>query len=133
MKRALLYERLPARRVRCHLCARRCLIPPGRVGTCRVRENRDGELYTHVYGRTAAPEVDPVEKKPLYHFSPGSSAYSIATVGCNFHCLFCQNWPLSQVRSSGQLLLGEEASPEEIVERACLFGCHSIAYIYTEQ
>ncbi len=131
-KEALLYERMPQARVRCNLCAHRCVVPPGRAGICRVRENRDGTLYTHVYGRTAAQNVDPVEKKPLYHFYPGSSAYSIATVGCNFHCLFCQNWQLSQVVTPQQFLIGEDASPDEIVQRAVAAGCQSVAYTYTE-
>ncbi|MDP2673439.1 MAG: AmmeMemoRadiSam system radical SAM enzyme [Dehalococcoidia bacterium] len=132
MKEALLYERLTEGRVRCNLCAHRCVIFPGRVGICRVRENREGKLYTHVYGRIVSQHVDPIEKKPLFHFYPGSTSYSIATVGCNFHCLFCQNWEVSQVVSPEQFLLGEEVTPEEIVERAQMLGCRSIAYTYTE-
>ena len=132
MKEALLYERLTEGRVRCNLCAHRCVIFPGRVGICRVRENREGKLYTHVYGRIVSQHVDPIEKKPLFHFYPGSTSYSIATVGCNFHCLFCQNWEVSQVVSPEQFLLGEEVTPEEIVERALMLGCRSIAYTYTE-
>jgi len=97
-----------------------------------VRENRDGALYSLVYGRVAAQEVDPVEKKPLYHFYPGSAAYSIATIGCNFRCRFCQNWMISQVSSPAQFSFGEEVTPAEIVERAVRHGCKSIAYTYTE-
>ena len=132
MKEALLYERLTEGRVRCDLCAHRCVIFPGRAGICRVRENREGKLYTHAYGRIVSQHVDPIEKKPLFHFYPGSTSYSVATVGCNFHCLFCQNWEVSQVVSPEQFLLGEEVAPEEIVERARMLGCRSIAYTYTE-
>lgn len=132
MREAILYERLPGGRVRCDLCAHRCLLLPGRTGICRVRQNRDGTLYTLVYGRAAAQEIDPIEKKPLFHFFPGSVAYSIATVGCNFHCLFCQNWQLSQVVPASEPLLGEECPPELIVDRAVRSRCQSIAYTYTE-
>lgn len=132
MKEALLYEHLPDGKVRCNLCAHRCLVLPGHHGICGVRVNRDGNLYTLVYGRSIAQESDPIEKKPLYHFYPGTSAYSIATVGCNLHCLFCQNWQISQVVTPDQFLLGEEAPPEEIVRRASLAGAQSIAYTYTE-
>ena len=97
----------PHRAVRCVACAHRCLIRPGRAGICRVRENRDGALVTLVYGRAVAANADPIEKKPLFHVYPGSVAYSIATRGCNFHCLHCQNWAISQVgagRVRGPLL-----------------------------
>lgn len=132
MKEAALYERLPGGRVRCDLCAHRCLLLPGRTGICHVRQNRDGTLYTLVYGRTVAQEVDPVEKKPLFHFYPGSAAYSIATAGCNFHCHFCQNWQISQVVPAYEALLGEECPPEAIVNRALRSRSQSIAYTYTE-
>ena len=85
MIEALLYEKLPNNRVRCHLCAHQCVISEGRLGVCKVRENVEGSLYSLVYGRTISQHADPVEKKPLYHFFPGSKAYSIATPGCNFH------------------------------------------------
>jgi pyruvate formate lyase activating enzyme len=86
MKEALLYQRLSGGKVRCDLCARRCVIFPGRVGIYRVRENRDGNLYSLVYGHPAGQDVDTIEKKPLFHFDPGSTAYSVTTVDCNFHC-----------------------------------------------
>ncbi len=132
MKEAILYQRLPGGRVRCNLCAHRCLLLPGRTGICHVRQNREGALYTLVYGRAAAQEIDPVEKKPLFHFYPGSAAYSIATVGCNFHCLFCQNWQISQIVPSYEALFGEECPPEAIVDRAQRSRSQSIAYTYTE-
>jgi pyruvate formate lyase activating enzyme len=132
MKEAMLYEKLPGDRVRCHLCAHQCLIADGKRGICQVRENRGGTLYTLVYGRTITQHVDPVEKKPLFHFYPGSFAYSIATPGCNFHCRWCQNWEISQVDPDHPLPLGQEASPEQIVAAAQQANCSSIAYTYTE-
>jgi pyruvate formate lyase activating enzyme len=132
MKQAMLYEKLSDSRVRCHLCAHRCQIPEGRKGLCQVRENRGGILYTLVYGRTISRHVDPVEKKPLFHFYPSSTAYSIATPGCNFRCDWCQNWEISQMPRQQHLVAGYEATPEEIVVDAVRLGCRSIAYTYTE-
>lgn len=132
MKEALLYDKLEDQRVRCDLCAHRCTISPGHKGVCRVRENRDGTLYTLVYGIPLSQAVDPIEKKPLFHFYPGSSAFSIATAGCNFRCSFCQNSDISQMpRERGQIA-GRQASPEEIVRAAQRSGSQSIAYTYTE-
>jgi len=128
----MLYEKLPENRVRCHLCAHRCLIADGQKGICQVRENRGGTLNTLVYGRTIAQHVDPVEKKPLFHFHPGSLSYSIATPGCNFHCHWCQNWEISQMDRDHSLPEGQEASPEQIVAAAQRANCSSIAYTYTE-
>jgi len=135
MKEAMLYEKLADERVRCHLCAHRCAIADGKLGICQVRENQGGTLHTLVYGRTIAQHVDPVEKKPLMHFYPGSTAYSIATPGCNFCCQWCQNADISQMVRERHLslsMLGEEASPGEIVAAAQQAGCRSIAYTYTE-
>jgi len=132
MEEAMLYEKLPNNRVRCNLCAHRCVIAQGKKGICGVRKNRGGTLYTLVYGRTIAQHVDLVEKKPLFHFYPGSTAYSIATPGCNFRCQWCQNWEISQMPREQHLIMGEEASPKEIVFAAQRLGCHSIAYTYTE-
>jgi len=132
MKEALLYEQLDGQRVRCNLCAQRCTIAAGHKGICRVRENRDGTLYTLVYGIPLSQAVDPIEKKPLFHFYPGSGAYSIATAGCNFRCTFCQNADISQMpRTQGQIV-GRQASPEEIVRSARRSNSRSIAYTYTE-
>jgi len=132
MKEAMLYERLPDNRVRCNLCAHRCVIADGKRGICRVRENQGGTLYTLVYGRTIAQHVDPVEKKPLFHFYPGSTAYSVATPGCNFRCRWCQNWEISQMPREHHLIMGEEANPEQIVAAVRQTGSRSVAYTYTE-
>jgi pyruvate formate lyase activating enzyme len=132
MKEALLYEKLDNQKVKCHLCAHHCKIVSGKFGVCSVRENIDGTLYSHVYGRTMARNVDPIEKKPLYHFFPGTKAFSIGTPGCNFHCDFCQNCEISQVVSPDILTMGQPATPGEIVQEAIARDCKSIAYTYTE-
>jgi pyruvate formate lyase activating enzyme len=132
MKKALLYEKLANNGVRCHLCAHHCVITDGKKGVCQVRENRQGVLYTLVYGRTITQHVDPIEKKPLFHFYPGSTAYSVATPGCNFRCQWCQNWEISQMPREQHLITGHKASPDEIVAAAQWAGCRSIAYTYTE-
>jgi len=132
MKQAMLYEKLSKGRVRCLLCAHRCVMPEGKLGVCRVRQNVDGELYTLVYGRTISQNVDPVEKKPLYHFYPGSKSYSIATPGCNFRCHWCQNADISQLPRERDVIAGYPATPEQIVEGARDTRSRSIAYTYTE-
>jgi pyruvate formate lyase activating enzyme len=132
VKEALLYDRLSENRVECLLCAHRCVIPDGRVGICQVRENQDGTLYTQVYGQVIARHVDPVEKKPLFHFYPGSTAYSIATPGCNFRCRWCQNADISQMPREYGLVTGEETNPRQVVDAARAAGSRSIAYTYTE-
>jgi pyruvate formate lyase activating enzyme len=119
-------------RVRCNLCRFHCVIADGRRGRCGVRENREGRLFTLVYGQTIAENVDPIEKKPLYHFHPGSSSLSIATVGCNLHCLHCQNHEISQWPHERTGIPGTELSPQEIVSHAVGTGSVSIAYTYTE-
>jgi pyruvate formate lyase activating enzyme len=132
MQEALLYEQLDGQRVRCNLCAHRCVIRPGHKGICLVRENRDGVLFTLVYGIPLSQAVDPIEKKPLFHFYPGSTAFSIATAGCNFRCDFCQNADISQMpRDRGQIW-GQQASAEQVVRAAQRYACRSIAYTYTE-
>ncbi len=132
MKEAGFYEKLEDLDLQCHLCAHRCRIHPGKRGICGVRENRDGTLYSLVYGRLIAANVDPIEKKPLFHFLPGSRSYSIATVGCNFQCLFCQNADISQAPREHGRIVGETVDPEEVVEDARRTGSASIAYTYTE-
>lgn len=132
MKEALLYDKLDGGDVHCHLCQFRCRIKEGRRGICGVRENRSGTLYTLVYDRIVSHSVDPIEKKPLFNFLPGSTSYSVATVGCNFRCLHCQNYDISQMpRSSGQVI-GERTTPGEIVAGAKGNRCASISYTYTE-
>jgi len=129
---AMLYEKLTRKRVRCHLCAHECRISDGKRGICRVRENREGVLHTLIYGRVIAQHVDPIEKKPLFHFHPGSTAYSIATPGCNFACRWCQNADISQLPRERDFVGGREVAPEEVVAAAQKAGCRSIAYTYTE-
>ncbi len=119
-------------RIRCRLCAHYCLIGDGQRGRCGVRIHRDGALYTLVYGRVIAEHLDPIEKKPLYHFYPGSRSMSIAAPGCNMRCLWCQNWEISQFAPPEAATWGEPASPDGMVDRARRAGCKSISYTYTE-
>ncbi len=130
---AYLYERLEDKKVRCNLCNHRCLIKEGKRGICGVRENRDGILESLVYGRLITQHVDPIEKKPLYHILPGSLSYSIATVGCNFRCRFCQNADIAQMPADRKgMIVGDLYSPEDVVSAAERANCQSIAYTYTE-
>ena len=132
MREARFYEKLGNGKVKCFLCAQYCTISPGRRGVCAVRENREGILYSLVYGKVVARHVDPIEKKPLFHFSPGSKSYSIATVGCNFKCMHCQNYDISQYPKKYPGIPGEEMTPEQVVGEAERAGCRSISYTYTE-
>ncbi len=132
MKEAMFYEPLGEQRVHCYLCSHHCSIRNRNRGRCSVRENQAGVLYSLVYGKIIAHHVDPIEKKPLFHFYPDSLAYSIATIGCNFNCSFCQNFHISQASQEEQSILGEEISPKEIVQGAKQYNCTSIAYTYTE-
>ena len=131
MKEAMFYEREGDTEVRCGLCRFNCLIGDGARGICGARENRDGVLYSLVYGKLCAEHVDPIEKKPLFHVMPGSKSYSIATVGCNFRCRHCQNYTISQVPPHAPIR-GAEYTPQQIVQRAVDSGCSSISYTYTE-
>ncbi|MGQ9603186.1 MAG: AmmeMemoRadiSam system radical SAM enzyme [bacterium] len=131
MKEAILWKSAD-RDALCFLCAHRCRILDGERGKCGVRENRGGKLYSLVYGRLISRAIDPIEKKPLYHFLPGTESYSIATVGCNFSCDFCQNWEISQFPHFRKDIPGEEVEPEEIASDARQRGCQSISYTYTE-
>jgi len=133
MKEALHYTRSADKSVTCNLCAHQCHIKPDKRGICGVRENRDGILYSLVYGKLVAENNDPIEKKPLFHFLPGSRSYSISTVGCNFHCQHCQNYHISQFPHMNKgAIIGDIRSAEEIVESAERFGCDSISYTYVE-
>ena len=132
MHEAMLWERLDDQRVHCFLCSHHCRITEGKRGICAVRENRGGTLYSLVYGRVIAQAVDPIEKKPLYHFLPGSTSYSIATPGCNFRCRFCQNWEISQLPRRAEVANAALVPPDQIVASARRFGCASISYTYTE-
>lgn len=132
IREALLYDKLGDNRVQCALCAHRCKINSGRRGLCGVRENKDGVLYSLVFGTLIAEHVDPVEKKPFFHVHPATRSYSIATVGCNFSCEFCQNHEISQMPRSTLMITGEDTAPEVIVDRAKKSACKTIAYTYTE-
>ena len=132
-KEAMCYKKGDGKEVSCFLCSHHCRIPNRGSGVCYVRENRDGVLYTTAYGRTIAAHVDPIEKKPIFHYLPGTDSFSFATVGCNFRCSFCQNWQISQFKEAKDAALkSAEMSPEEIVKQAEDNHCRSISYTYTE-
>ena len=131
MKEAYLYEKLEEGKVKCNLCNHRCIIKDGSKGICGVRENRDGTLFSLVYDKIIAAHLDPIEKKPLFHFLPGSTSFSIATAGCNFRCKFCQNYEISQLPRNYKIT-GEYMSPDAIVAYAVKNGAKSISYTYTE-
>lgn len=133
MEECILYEKQKDKKVKCLACAHKCLISEGKTGICGVRKNVGGKLFLLVYGVVAAKHVDPIEKKPLYHFLPGTYAYSIGTLGCNFKCDFCQNYSLSQFKEIyGGKILGERITPKKIVGEALKTKCKSIAYTYNE-
>ena len=130
---AMFYESMDENRVRCNLCHHQCKIKESKSGICGVRENRGGKLYSLVYGKIIAEHIDPIEKKPLFNFLPGSKAFSIGTVGCNFHCKHCQNFDISQYpHEHGGEIVGQDRTPDQIVESARDTGCKTIAYTYTE-
>ena len=128
MKEALYYEKLGDKKVRCHLCPTECVILPGNHGACGVRLNKLGILYSEIYGKITSLALDPIEKKPLYHYHPKESILSIGTKGCNFHCDFCQNWQISQNLSA----LTENITAEEVVAKTKECGSFGIAYTYNE-
>lgn len=130
MKEAMLWKSIGKKDVLCYLCYRLCKIKPNEIGFCRVRKNIDGKLYSLVYGKAIAANIDPIEKKPFYHFMPGTNVFSIATVGCNFRCKYCQNWEISQV-ASGRIE-GEDLPPEQIRKICALHNLPGCSYTYTE-
>ena len=133
IQEAMLYRSLDEKKVACDLCHHRCQIAPSKFGICGVRQNMDGKLFSLVYGEIIAAHVDPIEKKPLYHYLPGSKAFSVATIGCNFRCPFCQNWQISQRSKRKEAGLASQFySPDEIVRAAKEQSCQSISYTYTE-
>ncbi|MFH1641123.1 MAG: AmmeMemoRadiSam system radical SAM enzyme [Candidatus Omnitrophota bacterium] len=132
MKEALLYEKLENNLVHCLLCSHSCKIEEDKFGFCQVRQNMNGQLFTHVYGKVVARHIDPIEKKPLYHFLPGSTSLSIATIGCNFRCGFCQNWQISQGSIGEGIFPGDDFSVQQVVDAALKNNCKSISYTYTE-
>lgn len=128
MHEALYYEKLSEDKVRCRLCPYGCTISGGMKGACGVRINRDGTLYSEVYAKTTGVALDPIEKKPLYHYHPGEHILSIGTKGCNFHCDFCQNWRISQVLDAPT----KDITPDEVIAKAKKLGSFGIAYTYNE-
>ncbi len=131
-REAMLYEPAEGDQVRCRLCGHECLIGPDKLGICRVRKNVAGKLVSLSYDALVAVHVDPIEKKPLFHFLPGTRSLSVAAAGCNFQCAFCQNWQISQAPRTGRIRGGEAIPPERLVAAAEQHGCASISYTYTE-
>jgi len=132
MREAYLYKKLKDGKVQCLNCAHKCILSPGQTGICGVRKNINGKLYSLNYGKIVALNVDPIEKKPLFHFLPGTFSLSLASVGCNFRCLNCQNWEISQAPRLFGKIEGKDVKPEEIVRIAKENGIPSISYTYTE-
>ncbi len=132
IKKARLWEEAGDKKVKCGLCYRRCTIAEGKRGFCRVRENKDGTLYTLNYALASSASPDPIEKKPLFHFYPGTSVFSLGTVSCNFRCLHCQNYTISQspLEGAGDYLV--EYTPEKAVALAKDYSCSGIAWTYNE-
>ncbi len=132
LKEAVLWTPAENGKTQCNLCNWRCLIKDGKSGRCAVRENVGGTLYSANYHKVCSANPDPIEKKPLFHFQPGSRSFSIAAMGCNFRCEFCQNWQVSQAAFETGQISGQPIPPEQIVAAAIRDGCASIAYTYTE-
>jgi len=130
VKQALYFKKLKEKAVKCVLCPRFCSIKPEELGNCKARKNIDGKLISLVYGKSVSAAIDPIEKKPLFHFLPGTNAFSIGTTGCNLHCLHCQNWETSQANVDDFPLI--DLPPKKAVEEATKNNCSSIAYTYNE-
>ena len=130
--KAWLSKKLPSGKILCLACAHACKLDEGETGICGVRKVENGELVLLVYGKAAAMNVDPVEKKPMYHFLPGTQVFSFGTVGCNLSCSFCQNFEISQFHKENKEVFGKDLPPETAVELALHYGCKSIAYTYNE-
>lgn len=126
----MFWEPVQGKKVNCRLCPRLCSIENNKKGFCRARKNIDGKLYSLVFGKACSAAVDPIEKKPFYHFNPGTHVYSIATYGCNLACDHCQNWEISQADPEKEQ--AEDLPPAKVVEQALAYGCEGIAYTYTE-
>lgn len=132
MKEAVLYEKLSNAKVKCHVCNHTCILKVDQIGLCGVRKNIQGKMYSLNYGKTISRAIDPIKKKPLYHFLPRTKAYSLAAIGCNFFCPWCQNHTISQASEFSGNIIGDEISPKEHVDAAIQYGCKSIAYTYSE-
>ncbi|HEY3297641.1 MAG TPA: AmmeMemoRadiSam system radical SAM enzyme, partial [Armatimonadota bacterium] len=133
LHKAVLYDKLPDNRAKCNVCQRRCNIADGKMGVCMTRVNRGGDIYSTIYGVVSSMAVDPIEKKPLYHYLPGSKCFSLGSFGCNFRCVFCQNWQIAfEDGTKVPAVAGRRVSPEQAVELAQQYGCDSIAWTYNE-
>ncbi|VVB93272.1 Radical SAM superfamily protein [uncultured archaeon] len=130
IKEGVLFEPLTDRKARCHVCSHRCTIKESKIGICGTRKNIGGKIYTLIYNTVSSEAVDPIEKKPLYHFLPGTLSYSLGTIGCNFRCMHCQNWNISQVALEEAYT--REITPQVAVDRALEAGCRSISWTYNE-
>jgi len=133
LKEVTLYDRLSDSRVRCQICLWRCVINPGKLGVCRMRRNDGGTLYALNYSSVSSVAIDPIEKKPLFHFFPGTRVFSLGTWGCNFHCLHCQNWEISCVEQpGGEGRASQKMSPQDAITLAKQNQCAGIAWTYNE-
>ncbi len=133
MKEGLLYQKLKGQRVRCGVCQRRCLIPEGQWGYCQTHLNQKGKLYSAIYGVVSSINLDPIEKKPVFHFKPGSNCLSLGAYGCNFRCVFCQNWQISHLKTASLNLDKEKLlSPKEVIKLATKSQAEGIAMTYNE-
>lgn len=130
IKEGTLFDELPDKKVKCHVCSHRCVIGDGKLGLCRTRQNKNGKIYTLIYNTASSEAVDPIEKKPLYHFLPGTFSYSLGSIGCNFKCEHCQNWNISQVMLEDSYTI--EITPRMAVQRALESGARSISWTYNE-
>lgn len=139
MKETLFYNKLEKKTVRCEVCSHKCFIKEGEIGVCGIRQNIKGKLYLLPYGKAVAVQIDPVEKKPLFHFLPGAKVFSLGTLGCNFRCLNCQNYDISQMFDKkrkkddyDKIFWGENLEPADVVRLAKEYNCEAIAYTYNE-
>jgi pyruvate formate lyase activating enzyme len=132
MQEAMLSERLANSRIKCNICQWRCHIGPGKSGVCRMYKNIDGTLYSMNYALASSVAIDPIEKKPLYHFYPGSQVFSLGSWGCNFHCLDCQNWQISCTEIAPPSRGSQEITPSQAVQTALQNDCQGIAWTYNE-
>lgn len=130
IREGVLFDELPGKKIKCHVCSHRCTIAEGKVGICRTRQNKNGKIYTLIYNTVSSEAVDPIEKKPLYHFLPGTLSYSLGSIGCNFRCEHCQNWNISQVNPEESYTM--EITPETAIQRALESGSKSISWTYNE-
>lgn len=133
LHKGILYEKLPDGKAKCGVCQRRCVIADEKMGVCMTRMNIGGDIYSTIYGIVSSMAVDPIEKKPVYHFLPGSRCFSLGSFGCNFRCMFCQNWEIAYADGTKvHTFAGREVSPEQAVELAVKYNCASMAWTYNE-